>query len=99
MLGYGSGKLGTCLFKQLGPFIGVELLPLEHRYEILIAKLILMAEALLVILEEVSPRSIFIYIHPPRIPFMAEGGHRVSAPVGVDAELGILEPFGHRILS
>ena len=93
VLRHRPGELRTRFFEEVRPFIGVELLRLEHRHKIRIPELVRLAVCLDVMLVF---RRVYV-IHIPRIPFVAERGHGVNAPVKIYPEFRVAEPLGRRI--
>ena len=76
-------------FEQVGPGVRGELLRLEQGDEILVAERLVGAVGLDVMLK--LPAA--LNVHVAGIPFAAEGGHGVNAPVDEDAELGVPVPL------
>ena len=88
MLRHGDDELRARPAEQIGPCGRVELLRREHRDEVLVAELRLVAEHLLVI-DELAR---VLQIHVARVPFVAEGRHAIGPPVDEDAELAVFVP-------
>ena len=89
VFGHGHDIAGPGRLEQRGPFPGVEFLGLEKRDEVLVAEFGLRPIGLQVVF--VLGR--ILDIHLARIPFAAEGGDGIDAPVDEDAELGVEIPF------
>ena len=91
MLCRGNDVAGTSLAEQFRPGLRVELLCLEHRDEVLVAKLALLAPPLLM----VAAHGV---VHVLGIPLAARSRYAVDSPVDEDAELGIHEPFRRSVV-
>ena len=90
MLGDRNDVFRTRFLEQLGPCCRIELLGLEHWEKVLVAELVL---------PSVSRDMVLVFfgsfaIHISRIPFVAEGRHRIRSPVDEDPELCVLVPLG-----
>ena len=93
MLGDGHDVTGAGILEEFRPRHGVEVLGLEHRDEILVAEFRRRAVGVAMVL--INPATAFLrLIHFAGIPFVAESGNRIHAPVDEDAELGVLIPGG-----
>ena len=90
----GNHVLGAGLLEQIGPRLGIEFFRLEPGNKVFVAEFRLRAEGSQVMGE--LRRALFV--HVPRVPFVAEGGNRVDAPMKENAELGILIPGGNLVL-
>ena len=93
VFGHRHHVLGAGLREQLGPALGVEALALEARDQVLVAKAILAAEGVEVVLVALAA----LLVHLPRVPLVAEGRQREHAPVHEDAELRVAKP-GRRLV-
>ena len=89
MLRHGHHVARAGLGEQLRPGLGIELLRLEHRDELLVAELLLGAVGRDVVLIGLGA----LDVHVAGIPFVVEGGHAVHAPVNEDAQLQFVEPL------
>jgi len=88
VLGHGYHVSGACCLEQSGPAPGVELLGLEALDEVLVAELRLRAVGGDVVVELL----LAALVHVPRVPLVAEGGHRVGAPMDEDPQLAVEVP-------
>src|SRR5579859_6090560 len=94
MLGDGDDVFCASFLEEAGPGGGIEMLGFEERNEIFVAEFILRA---------VSRDMVFKFpgfgpVHFAGIPFGAEGGNGVNAPMDEDAEFGVLVPLGNFVL-
>jgi hypothetical protein len=107
VFGDGDDVAGAGLDEQIGPGFRVPLLRLEERDEILVAELgdrppgcfVMGKDGLWLaggFAEGVGTRAL---VHAARIPFVAECGDGVGAPVKKDAELSVGEPLRDAILA
>ena len=91
MLGHGHHELRTGPTEQVGPVLWVELVGGELGDEVLVAEGRVRPVGRRVMREL---RRV-LDVHVSRIPLVAEGGHRVHAPVDEYAELPVLIPGRH----
>ena len=91
MFGDRASKLSTALFEKFGPSVGIKMLGSEHRDKVFIAKLGGMAIGFAMVVVLGCP----LAVHVVGIPGYIGAGRwdRVDAPMGVDAELNILQPL------
>ena len=95
VFGHRHHILGPCLFKQVGPFFRVKLIPGKEGNQVFITKLGMFTIGLDVMLKF---RRI-LDVHVPGIPFVAEGRNRIDTPMDEDAELTVFEPLRNLILA
>ena len=88
MLTDGHDKFRARFPEKRNPFFGAEVFRFEHRDEVLIAELVLIAEMNDVITE----LTVVYVIHRSRIPLIAEAGNAVYPPVDENAELSFVIP-------
>jgi hypothetical protein len=106
VLGDRTGEPGTRIGEQRGPFLGVEMASLGFQlrrelYEPTALVFVPDDEVVIrprrhvaIVLHVVLVLGRSCNIHVAGIPLVGEGRNRVDAPVEVDAEFGVLEPFG-----
>jgi len=95
VLGDGYYVFGSGLFEELDPILGIEFFGAEAGNEILVAAAVETAEAL----NKVVVRRIAGPVHVMRIPFIHRAGDSVDTPADEDAEFGVLEPLGNRVVA
>ena len=93
MLCHGNHIFGSCLFKKLRPFFGVELLRFEHGNEILVAEILMGAIGFHMVFK--FRRALDVHISG--VPLAAEGRYAVNAPVDENTEFSLSEPFRQRM--
>ena len=97
MFTHHSGKACPTALEQFGPLVGIESLSLEHRDEVVVAKLLQRPIHRLMTLAGIH-QSDTIVVHIVKILFVAISRHAVHSPMAVNAKLGIAHPFGHGLM-
>ena len=95
MLGHRHHKAGPALPEEFRPGFGVKLFSLKQGDKVLVAKLVVRAIGVPVMLID----GFGGFVHLVGIPLVMEGRHRVYAPVNEDAEAALLIPGGHPVVA
>ena len=89
MFGHGNHIFGTGSLEQFHPFVGIELLGLEHGDEVLVAELGVGTVGFDVVLVFVGA----LLVHKTRVPFASICRNGIGAPVDKDTEFGVGKPL------
>ena len=95
VLGDGNYILRPCLFEELYPGLGIEFFGTEAGNEVLVAAFVESAEAL----KKVVVRRVAWPVHVMRIPLIDRARDSVDTPADEDAEFGVPEPLGNRVVA
>ena len=104
MFAHNATEPRSRFLEEKSPRIGIEMLGLEHRDEVMVAELrkrpvdgfvpLALSHQKLLTLGIFAARC--IAMHVVEILLVAIGRHTIDTPMAIDAELGIAQPFGHR---